>query len=103
MKKCLLVVCVLALSGWGGMAMAGHKSEGAGTLKPVKIVQGTLKAVDRQKETVTIEVVGGQSVTVKIHVDALEQLHRTGKAGERVELRLDADDVVQVVAVGLGP
>lgn len=106
MRRVVIACCILALSGWvaaAGDALAGHGAEGAGTFKPVKLVQGSLKGIDLQKETVTVEIVEGQSVTLKVHVDALQQVHRSGKIGKRVELRLDADDVVQVVAVGMGP
>ena len=83
--------------------MAGHKAGGSGTFKPVKIVQGTLKGIDLLNETITVEIVEGQKITLKVDVDALAQIRRTGKTGERVELRLDASDIVQTVAVGTGP
>jgi hypothetical protein len=103
MKRVLMVVCVLAVGGGGGLVGAGHNTGGAGTFKPTKIVQGVIKAIDFQHETVTVEIVEGQPVTLKVHVDALDQLDRTGKVGKRVELRLNEEDIVHVVAVGLGP
>ncbi len=103
MKRVLMAVCVLAVGGWVGFAVAGHNTGGPGTFKPVKIVQGIIKAIDFQHETVTVEVVEGQQVTLKVHVDALDQLDRTGKVGKRVELRLNEEDIVHVVAIGLGP
>lgn len=103
MKRIIIVLCLLVLTGWIGLALAGHKAAGSGTFKPVKIVQGALKAVDVLSETITVEIIKGQVVTLKVHVDALEQVRRVGKIGERVELRLDADDIVHVVAVGTGP
>lgn len=103
MKRIIIVLCLLVLTGWMGLALAGHKAAGSGTFKPVKIVQGALKAVDVLNETITVEIIKGQVVTLKVHVDALEQVRRVGKIGERVELRLDADDIVHVVAVGTGP
>lgn len=103
MKRIIIVLCLLVLTGWAGLAFAGHKAAGSGTFKPVKIVQGALKAVDVLNETITVEIIKGQAVTLKVHVDALEQVRRVGKLGERVELRLDADDIVHVVAVGTGP
>ncbi|MBI4400505.1 MAG: hypothetical protein HY581_02595 [Nitrospirae bacterium] len=106
MKRTVVGLCmlgILALSGWAGLAVAGHKATGAGTFKPEKIVQGTLKGMDILKETITVEIVEGQKVTLKVDVDALNQIRRTGKIGERVELRLDANDIVQTVAVGTGP
>lgn len=103
MKRVVVAFCILALSGWAGVALAGHKAEGSGTFKPVKLVQGTLKGIDLQKETITVEIVEGQNVMLKVNTDALQQIHREGKVGKRVELRLDVDDIVQVVAVGMGP
>jgi hypothetical protein len=103
MKKAVIALCILTLSAWAGLAVAGHKVSGSGTFKPVKIVQGALKAIDIMNETITVEIIKGQTVTLKVHVDALEQVRRVGKIGERVELRLDADDIVHVVAVGTGP
>lgn len=103
MKKAVIALCILTLSAWGGLAVAGHKTGGSGTFKPVKIVQGTLKGVDLLNETITVEIVKGQKVTLKVDVDALDQVRRNGKVGERVELRLDAGDIVQTVAVGTGP
>jgi hypothetical protein len=106
MKRIVIGLCTLAilvLSGWAGLAVAGHKTGGPGTFKPVKIVQGTLKGVDLLNETITVEIVKGQKVTLKVDVDALDQVRRNGKVGERVELRLDAGDIVQTVAVGTGP
>jgi hypothetical protein len=103
MKRIIIVLCLLTLIGWMGSAEAGHKSTSPGSFKPVKIVQGTLRGIDILKETITVEIVEGQKVTLKVHVDALEQIRRVGKIGERVELRLDADDIVHVVAVGTGP
>jgi hypothetical protein len=102
-RRAVIALCVLVLTGWIGLALAGHKAAGSGTFKPVKIVQGTLKGIDTVNETITVEVVAGQKVTLKVHLDALEQIRRVGKIGERVELRLDADDIVHVVAVGTGP
>jgi hypothetical protein len=103
MKRIIIVLCVLVLTGWIGLAFAGHKAAGSGTFKPVKIVQGALKGIDTVNETITVEIIKGQTVTLKVHVDALEQVRRVGKIGERVELRLDTDDIVHVVAVGTGP
>ena len=103
MKRIIIVLCVLVLTGWIGLAFAGHKAAGSGTFKPVKIVQGALKGIDTVNETITVEIIKGQTVTLKVHVDALEQVRRVGKIGERVELRLDTDDMVHVVAVGTGP
>ncbi len=103
MKRVLMVVCILAVGGGAGLAVAGHNTGGPGTFKPTKIVQGVIKAIDFQHETVTVEIVEGQHVTLKVHVDALDQLDRTGKVGKRVELRLNEEDIVHVVAVGLGP
>ena len=102
-RRAVIALCVLVLTGWIGLALAGHKAAGSGTFKPVKIVQGALKGIDTVNETITVEIIKGQTVTLKVHVDALEQVRRVGKIGERVELRLDTDDVVHVVAVGTGP
>lgn len=103
MKRAVMLMGVLAVCGWAGLATAGHNVGGSGTFKPAKIVQGVIKAIDFQRETVTVEIVEGQPVTLKVHVDALDQLDRTGKVGKRVELRLNEEDIVHVVAVGLGP
>jgi hypothetical protein len=70
---------------------------------PSKIVQGTLKGLDEKNSSVTVEIVAGQAVTLKLEKDALEQLRRTFKKGERAELRLSGKDVVETVAVGTGP
>ena len=102
-RRVVVALCVLVLTGWVGLAFAGHKAAGSGTFKPVKIVQGTLKGIDLLNETITVEIVEGQKITLKVDVDALQQIRRTGKTGERVELRLDANDIVQTVAVGTGP
>lgn len=99
----VILFCLLAMAGWVGLAAAGHKAEGPGTFKPATLVQGVLKGMDFQKETVTVEIMEGQPVTFKVGIEVLQQLHRNGKIGKRVELRLDADGIVQVAAVGIGP
>ena len=81
MKRIIIVLCVLVLTGWIGLAFAGHKAAGSGTFKPVKIVQGALKGIDTVNETITVEIIKGQTVTLKVHVDALEQVRRVGKIG----------------------
>jgi hypothetical protein len=100
-KRMFLVLSILLVSGWFTIAMATHKEGASHT--PVKIVQGTLKAMDASKGTVTVEIVEGQSVTLKLEKDALANLHRVFKKGRRVELRLSGSDVVESLDVGTGP
>jgi hypothetical protein len=105
MKKVMLALFMFMVSGSfiATMALAQVPAQKGDPHAPVKIVQGTLKGLDEKNQTVTVEIVEGQAVTLKMDPDAVEQLRRTGKKGERVELRLSAKDVVQTVAVGTGP
>ena len=105
MKKIMLMLFVMLVSGSfiATMALAQVPAQKGDPHAPVKIVQGTLKGMDEKKQTVTVEIVAGQAVTLNVDPDAMEQLRRTGKKGERVELRLSGKDVVQTVAVGTGP
>ena len=105
MKKIMLVGAILLV---GGSLIAVTASAQVPAQKgdphaPTKIVQGTLKSVDEKNSSVTVEIVAGQAVTLKVEKDALAQLHRSGKPGERVELRLSGKDMVETVAVGTGP
>ncbi|MBI1819841.1 MAG: hypothetical protein HYR81_05890 [Nitrospirae bacterium] len=95
------MLSILLVSGSFTVAMATHKEGASHT--PVKIVQGTLKALDAGKGTVTVEIVEGQAVTLKLAKDALENLHRTFKKGHRVELRISGSDMVESLDVGTGP
>ncbi len=101
-KRSLLVLLVVLVSGAFTIVSAADKEERAAQA-PVKIVQGTLKAFDVKGKTATVEIVQGQSVKLKLSDAAADQLDRVGKKGERVELRLSGNDVVQTVAVGTGP
>ena len=103
--KTLLVLLALLVSGSFAAAVATAQipAQKGAPQAPVKIVQGMLKTVDEKNSSVTVEIVAGQAVTLKVDKGALEQLRRVGKKGERVELRLSSDDVVQTVAVGTGP
>ncbi len=105
MKKIMLMLFVMLVSGSfiTTMATAQIPAQKGAPGAPVKIVQGTLKAIDEKAGSVTVEIVAGQAVTLKVEKDAMEQLRRTGKKGERVELRLSGKDEVQTVAVGTGP
>ncbi|MBI4400506.1 MAG: hypothetical protein HY581_02600 [Nitrospirae bacterium] len=105
MKKIMLVLFVLLVSGsfTAAIATAQIPAQKGAPHAPVKIVQGTLKGVDPLNKTITVEIVEGQTVTLKVDVDAFEQIHRVGKKGERLELRLSAKDIVETVAVGTGP
>jgi hypothetical protein len=105
MKKVMSVLFIMLVSGSfiATMALAQVPSQKGDPNAPVKIVQGTLKGMDEKNQKVTVEIVAGQAVTLSVAPDAMEQLSRTGKKGERVELRLSAKDVVQTVAVGTGP
>jgi hypothetical protein len=98
-----LVVLLLGGSVLATPALAQIPAQKGAPHAPVKIVQGTIKAVDEKAGSVTVEIVPGQAVTLKVEKGAMEQLHRVGKKGERVELRLSAKDVVETVAVGTGP
>jgi hypothetical protein len=105
MKRLVLTVLAVLVSGSfiATMALAQVPAQKGDPKAPVKIVQGTLKGLDAKNNTVTVEIVQGQAVTLNMDPDAAEQLRRTAKKGERVELRLSAKDVVQTVAVGTGP
>ena len=105
MKKIMLMVFVLLVSGSLAVTMAYAQipAQKGDPGSPVKIVQGTLKGIDPLNKTITVEIVAGQAVTLKMDNAAFEQIHRVGKKGERVELRLTGNDVVQTVAVGTGP
>jgi hypothetical protein len=105
MKRLILLLFVLLASGsfTAAIATAQIPAQKGDPRAPVKIVQGTLKGIDPLNKTITVEIVEGQAVTLKVDNDAFEQVHRVGKKGERVELRLSAKDVVQTVAVGTGP
>ena len=85
------------------MALAQVPAQKGDPNAPAKIVQGTLKGIDTKSNKVTVEIVPGQAVTLNVESDAMEQLRRTAKMGERVELRLSAKDVVVTTAVGTGP
>lgn len=100
-----LILLALLISGSFAAAIATAQipAQKGDPNAPAKIVQGTLKAVDEKNSSVTVEIVAGQAVTLKVDKGALDQLHRVGKVGERVELRLSAKDVVVTVAVGTGP
>jgi hypothetical protein len=105
MKKIMLMLFALLLSGSLAVTMASAQipAQKGDPGSPVKIVQGTLKGIDPLNKTITVEIVAGQAVTLKVDNDAFAQVHRVGKKGERVELRLSGNDVVQTVAVGTGP
>lgn len=102
MKKHMFLA-VMLVTFIAATAMAQIPAQKGAPQAPVKIVQGTLKGVDPLNKTITVEIVEGQSVTLKVDNDAFAQVHRVGKKGERVELRLSGNDVVQTVAVGTGP
>lgn len=109
MKRSVLVLFVLLVGGAFAVATAEHKGGGAQT--PEKIVQGVLKEIDPLNHTITMDMgvladrenPESQMVMLKVGNEAFEQIHRTAKKGERLELRLSGDDVVQSVAVGTGP
>lgn len=105
MKRMMVLLFVLLVGGsvTAAIATAQIPAQKGDPQAPVKIVQGMLKGIDPLNKTITVEIVEGQSVTLKVDNDAFAQLHRVGKKGERVELRLSGNDVVQTVAVGLGP
>ena len=105
MKKIMLLGAILLVGGSfiATVATAQIPAQKGDPHAPTKIVQGTLKGIDEKNQKVTVEIVAGQVVTLTVDPDAMEQLHRVGKKGERVELRLSAKDVVQTVAVGMGP
>ena len=105
MKRLILLLFVLLASGsfTAAIATAQIPAQKGAPGAPVKIVQGILKGIDPLNQTITVEIVEGQTVTLKVDNDAFAQLHRVGKKGERVELRLSGNDVVQTVAVGTGP
>ena len=105
MKRVILLSLVVLLSGslTAAIATAQIPAQKGAPQAPVKIVQGTLKGIDPLNKTITVEIVAGQAVTLKVDNDAFAQVHRVGKKGERVELRLSGNDVVQTVAVGTGP
>ena len=105
MKKVTLWLFIVLVGGAvvASAALAQVPAQKGDPHAPAKIVQGTLKSIDEKNGTVTVEIVKGQAVTMKVEKDALTQLHRTGKKGERVELRLSAKDTVETVAVGTGP
>ena len=105
MKKIMLMLFVMLVSGSfiAMMALAQVPAQKGDPHAPSKIVQGTLKSVDEKNSSVTVEIVPGQAVTLKVEKDALAQLHRNAKKGERVELRLSGKDVVETAAVGTGP
>ena len=105
MKKIMLLGAILLAGGSliATTVWAQVPSQKGDPHAPVKIVQGTIKAIDEKNQKVTVEIVAGQAVTLTVDPDAMEQLRRSGKKGGRVELRLSAKDVVQTVAVGMGP
>lgn len=105
MKKLMMFLFMLLVGGSfiAAMATAQIPAQKGDPRAPVKIVQGTLKGIDPLNKTITVEIVAGQSVTLKVDNEAFEQIHRVGKKGERLELRLSGKDVVQTVAVGTGP
>jgi hypothetical protein len=105
MRKILIGLFITLASGLflATMAMAQVPAQKGDPHSPSKIVQGTLKGVDEKNGSVTVEIVAGQDVTLKVEKDALAQLRRAGKKGERVELRLSGKDTVETVAVGTGP
>lgn len=114
-KRVFVALSVLLVSGAFAVVMAGHKEPMSqeGSTIPVKIVQGILKAVDPLNHTITMDmgameyeagqIVEHQMTTLRVSNEAFEQIHRVGKKGERLELRLSSDDVVEAVAVGTGP
>lgn len=104
-KRSVPVLWVVLVSGAfiATAALAQVPAQKGDPHAPAKIVQGTIKAIDEKNSSVTVEIVAGQAVTLKVEKDAFAQLRRTGKKGERVELRLSAKDVVETVAVGTGP
>lgn len=112
-KRTLLILSLLLIGGTFTVALAEHK-EGfkEGSQIPAKMAQGILKATDPLNHTITMdmgaveedrEIRDHQFTTLKMSNEAWEQLHRVGKLGERLEIRLSADDVVQSVAAGTGP
>lgn len=105
MKKIMLLGAILLVSGSliATVATAQVPAQKGDPHAPSKIVQGTLKSVDEKNSSVTVEIVPGQAVTLKVEKDAFAQLRRTAKKGERVELRLSGKDVVETAAVGTGP
>jgi hypothetical protein len=102
LRQILVLLLAALVSGAQALVCAADKEERAAQA-PVKIVQGTLVAFDVKGKTATVEIVKGQTVKLKLSDGAADQLERVGKKGERVELRLLANDVVQTVAVGTGP
>lgn len=115
MMRMLSALFVVLVSAAFTIAMAEHKDKDA-TLNPgshasVKMAQGILKAVDPLNHTITMDmgvieegrIVEHQMITLRVTNEAFEQIHRVGKKGERLELRLSGDDVVQAATVGTGP
>jgi sensor histidine kinase YesM len=110
MKKLVAALFVSLISGSLTVALADHMSK-TGTHKPEKMVQGILKDVDPLNHTITMdlgvredqEIKESQLVNLKVSDEAFEQIHRSGKTGQRLELRLSGDDVVEAIAVGMGP
>ncbi len=114
MKRGGLVLFVLLVSGVLTFAMAERRDKDAfhsGSQIPMKNVQGILTEVDSTHHTITMDlgVVEDQEIKehrmmmLKVADDAFDQIHRVGKKGDRLELRLSADDVVQSVSAGTGP
>jgi hypothetical protein len=112
MKRGGLVLFVLLVSGALTFAIARDKDAfKADSRIPVKNVQGILTDIDPLDHTITMDlgVVEDQEIKehrlmlLKVDDEAFDQIHRVGKKGERLELRLSADDIVQSVSVGTGP
>lgn len=112
MQRGVLVLFVMLVSGLLTMAIARDKDALKGDSRiPVKNVQGILTEIDPLHHTITMDLGVAEDQEIKEHrlmmlkVDdeAFDQIHRVGKPGERLELRLSADDVVQSVSAGLGP
>ncbi len=114
MKRGGLVLFVLLVSGALTFAMAERRDKDAfkgGSHIPMKNVQGILTEIDPLHHTITMDfgIVEDQEIKehrmmmLKVDDEAFDQIHRVGKKGDRLELRLSADDVVQSVAAGIGP
>ena len=105
MKKIMLGLFIVLVGGAvvASATLAQVPAQKGDPHTPTKIVQGTLKSLDEKNQKVTVEIVKGQAVTLTVGPDAMEQLRRTFKKGERAELRLTGKDVVETVAVGTGP
>lgn len=112
MRKGVLVLFVMLVSGMLTLASARDKDAFKGDSRiPVKNAQGVLTEIDPLNHTITMdlgvmedqEIKEHRLMQLKVADEAFDQVHRTGKTGDRLEIRLSADDVVQSVSVGIGP